>query len=433
MACYTGHMHTITGQTAMKTHIYFFGRIVLTWLAVFIITMMLTSAIGLDRIQDFIGFILWVALVLLLIAGASHLQRVERIVGEIDAEKLKNRHTRHIEIPFESAIALPMLEDSLKVLPIRENISNSNEGLRFRARVKPDDLDNNPPSLWKKTVTWLGIDRSNQVIADAMPGDGTVSVKLVCEPEGVALLDYLFPDEGTNLQNIEAVSRALSQRIATYRRGEQATNTETSVEKELAVAKLSLLHAQVEPHFLYNTLGSAKYLIASDPAKAEAMLDNLILYLRHSLPRDAEAPSTLGEEITRTRAYLDILKIRMGERLQVSIELPDDLQSVPFPTMMLQTLAENAINHGLEPKTGGGRIWITARRNLASNGESFTVTVADDGIGFGGNTSGTGIGLKNIRERLSLTYGASANFAIVANFPEGVAASISVPVAGPSA
>jgi signal transduction histidine kinase len=415
----------------MKTQVLFFGRIVLAWTATFIIAMMFTSAIGLDRIQEFIAFIFWLSLILLMIAAASHLQRVERLVGAVDAEKLKNRHTRQIEIPFETAIALPMVEDSLRVLPISENIKVSLEGMRFRVRVKPVDLDNNPPSLWKKMTNGLGIDRSNHVIAEASVGDGAVSVKLVCEPEGAAWLDYLFPDEGTNLQNAETVTRAISQRIAEFRRGEQASNTETVVEKELAVAKLSLLHAQVEPHFLYNTLGSAKYLIASDPVKAEAMLDNLILYLRHSLPRDADAPSTLGDEIVRTRAYLDILKIRMDERLQVSIDLPDALAAVPFPTMMLQTLAENAINHGLEPKTGGGRIWITARKDI--DGDSITVTVADDGIGFGGDTAGTGIGLKNIRERLKLAYGSAANFAIIANFPEGVAASINVPLAGPAA
>ncbi len=410
----------------MKTHLVFFGRIVLTWLAVFVICMAFTSAIGLDRVQDFIAFTLWLALILLLIAGASHLQRVERLVGDVDTEKLKNRHVRQIEIPFEAAIALPMLQDSLKVLPLRTDISTSDDGLRFRARVNPVDLDNNPPSLWKTSMAGFGIERSNRVIADAVPGDAAVSVKLVCEPEGVALLDYLFPDEGTNLQNIEAVGRALSQRIAAYRRGEQAVHTETATEKETAVARLQLLHAQVEPHFLYNTLGSAKYLIASEPAKAETMLDNLILYLRHSLPRAADAPSTLGEEIARTRAYLDILKIRMEDRLQIAIELPDELAGVPFPSMMLQTLAENAIKHGLEPKTGGGRIWITARRE--PDGGHVAVTVADDGIGFGGDTAGTGIGLKNLRERLHLAYGNAARFSIAANFPDGVAATVSVPV-----
>lgn len=415
----------------MKTQVYFFGRIVIAWFAVYIVVQVFGNAFGLDRLMEFIGYLMAVALILLLIAGASHLQRVERLTGSIDAEKLKNRHTRQIEIPFETAIALPMIEDSLKELPISENINVSNEGMRFRVRVKPVDLDNNPPSLWKKMTTGLGIDRSNHAIAEAEVSDSAVSVKLVCEPEGVAWLDSLFPDEGTNLQNIEAVTRAITRRTAAFRRGEQASNTETVVEKELAVAKLSLLHAQVEPHFLYNTLGSAKYLIASEPGKAEAMLDNLILYLRHSLPRTEDTASTLGDEITRTRAYLDILKIRMDERLQVSIELPEDLAIVPFPTMMLQTLAENAINHGLEPKTGGGRIWITARKDL--DGEGITVTVADDGIGFGGDTAGTGIGLKNIRERLKLAYGNDANFAIVANFPEGVAASIHVPIQGPKA
>ncbi|MFZ9310135.1 MAG: sensor histidine kinase [Arenimonas sp.] len=415
----------------MKTQVYFFARIVLTWFAVFIVVQVLTNSLGLDRLQDVFNFLMWLALILLVIAGASHLQRVERLVGDIDAEKLKNRHTRQIDIPFEPAIALPMIEASLKELPISENVKISNEGLRFRVRVKPVDLDDNLPSLWKKAVTALGIDRSNQVIADATTGEDAVSLKLVCEPEGVAWLDYLFPDEGTNLQNSEAVARAISRRIAAHRRGEQAVNTETVVEKELAVAKLSLLHAQVEPHFLYNTLGSAKYLIASAPDKAEAMLDNLIQYLRHSLPRSEDEPSTLGQEITRTRAYLDILKIRMEDRLQVQIELPEELAAVPFPTMMLQTLAENAIKHGLEPKTGGGRIWITARRDL--DGDSLSVTVADDGIGFGGDTSGTGIGLKNIRERLQLAYGNAARFSIITNFPEGVAASISVPLSGPQA
>lgn len=415
----------------MKTQVYFFGRIVLAWAASFIIAMMFASVVGLDRLQDFIALMFWISLVLLMIAAASHLQRVERLIGTVDAEKLKNRHTRQIEIPFETAIALPMIEDSLKVLPISENVNISHDGMRLRVRVKPVDLDNNPPSLWKKMTNGLGIDRTNHVIAEAEVSDGAVSVKLVCEPEGAAWLDYLFPDEGTNLQNAETVTRAISQRIAAFRRGEQAVNTETVVEKELAVAKLSLLHAQVEPHFLYNTLGSAKYLIASEPGKAEAMLDNLIRYLRHSLPRSEDEASTLGEEITRTRAYLDILKIRMEDRLQVQIELPEDLAGVPFPTMMLQTLAENAIKHGLEPKTGGGRIWITARKDL--DGDSLSVTVADDGIGFGGDTAGTGIGLKNLRERLQLAYGNSARFSIIANFPEGVAASISVPLNGPQA
>jgi hypothetical protein len=417
----------------MKTYIQFFGRIVLTWFAVFIVVQVFASALGLDRIQDLFSLLLMAALLLLLIAGASHMQRVERMAGTIDLEKLRSRHKFQIEIPFEASVALPLIEASLQELPVSENVKTSREGMRLRARVKSVDLENDAPSVWKKVYTSLGVERNNQVIADVSDADSAVSVQLTCEPEGVAWLDYLFPDEGINLQNAETVSRAISRRVAEFRRGEQTTNTETVVEKELAVAKLSLLHAQVEPHFLYNTLGSAKYLIASDPTRAEAMLDNLILYLRNSLPKTDDANTTLGEEVTRTRAYLEILKIRMGERLQVQIELPEELSSVPFPSMMLQTLVENSINHGLEPKTSGGTIWISARKDQSNDGQTMTVTVADDGNGFGSGTSGTGIGLKNVRERLKLAYAGAANFSIIANFPNGVAASITVPVKGPAA
>jgi LytS/YehU family sensor histidine kinase len=202
---------------------------------------------------------------------------------------------------------------------------------------------------------------------------------------------------------------------------------QTHVEKELTAAKLSLLHAQVEPHFLYNTLASAQYLTRTDPALADQMLGNLITYLRHSLPRTDTSPSTLGEEVERARAYLEILKIRMGERLQLSIEVPPNLLGIPFPAMMLQTLVENSIKHGLEPRTAGGTVWILAKE---SDGR-VAVTVADDGEGFGnGKTQGTGIGLKNVRERLRLAYGNSASLQVVANFPSGVAATITVPVVG---
>ena len=122
-------------------------------------------------------------------------------------------------------------------------------------------------------------------------------------------------DDGTNLENAEAITRAITRRVAERRRGEQAAARQTATEKELTVAKLSLLHAQVEPHFLYNTLASAQYLTRTDPALADEMLGNLITYLRHSLPRTDDSPSTLGEELERARAYLDILRIRMGPRL----------------------------------------------------------------------------------------------------------------------
>jgi len=157
------------------------------------------------------------------------------------------------------------------------------------------------------------------------------------------------------------------------------------------------------------------------------MIGNLIAYLRNSLPRADAGFSTVGEELEGTRAYLEILRIRMGERLALQIQVPDGLKAVPLPPMMLQTLAENAIKHGLEPMPGGGTIWILGREA----GDKVSLTVADDGRGFSEDSTGTGIGLKNVRERLRLGYGDAAAFSIAANFPRGVAATLTVPRAGP--
>ena len=410
----------------MKTSFFFYLRLIFAWFAAFIFVIILWNIVS-DRKLPwplFAGAL--VALVFVMATAASHLRRIRMIAGNADASTLANRQRRQIEIPFEAGEAFDIVEATVRELPRTEEVEAARDSLQLRAKVQRIDPYGNTIPLWKKMSGWLGIQR-NQIYAIVTPRDGVGSVTLICEPEGGAWSDWFMVDDGTNLENAEAITRAISRRIADRRRSEQSSAKETVTQKELAVAKLGLLHAQVEPHFLYNTLGSAKYLIKSDPAKAEEMLDNLILYLRHSLPRTEDAASTLGEELERARAYLEILQIRMGTRLQTQIDVPEELKSIPFPTMMLQTLVENSIKHGLEPKSGGGTIWILAR----ATDQNIAVTVADDGRGFNSETAGTGIGLKNVRERLKLAYGNDASFGIVANFPTGVAATITVPVTGP--
>ena len=138
--------------------------------------------------------------------------------------------------------------------------------------------------------------------------------------------------------------------------------------------------------------------------------------------------SSVGAELERALAYLEILKIRMGDRLAVQVDVPEALRATPLPAMMLQTLVENAIKHGLEPRTGGGTVWIRAHRDDGM----VAVTVADDGEGFNSKTSGTGIGLKNVRERLRLRYAGAATLSVIANFPSGVAATLNVPASVPT-
>jgi hypothetical protein len=203
-----------------------------------------------------------------------------------------------------------------------------------------------------------------------------------------------------------------------------ATAAEEGLKRQLAEAQLKMMQAQVEPHFLFNTLASVDYLIETDPSRASTMQKNLIQYLRAALPQMREGSTTLGKEVSLCRAYLEILKVRMEDRLQFAITVPQGLSSAQFPPMMLQSLVENAIKHGLEPKPEGGSLTLSAS---VSHGQ-LCVTVADTGLGFGvGTTGGTGVGLANVRERLRALYGGQARLNVEANTPSGTIATIIVP------
>lgn len=396
-------------------------RILIAWSVTYLALAILWLAPGRsDGDGPLIAFWLWVATAVFVIAGAvSHLRRVRLITGRIDAGTLGNRQRRQIEIPLEAGEAFDLLDAAIRELPRTEEIESARDSLQVRAKVKRPALY----GQWKfLRLRFFGNIR-NQILATVTPIDGAGSVTLICEPESGAWSDWFRVDDATNLENAEAITRAISRRVSELRRRERSAVEQTSTEKELAVAKLNLLNAQVEPHFLYNTLASAQYLTRSEPARADEMLGHLIQYLRHSLPRTEQTLSTLGEELERARSYLQILKIRMGTRLELKLDVPESLLPTPLPPMMLQTLVENAIKHGLEPKPGGGTVWINARRD----GDLAVITVADDGNGFSAAGGGTGIGLKNLRERLRLVYDGHAALAVVANMPAGVAATISVP------
>ncbi|MDB5765464.1 MAG: hypothetical protein JWQ61_278 [Collimonas fungivorans] len=199
-----------------------------------------------------------------------------------------------------------------------------------------------------------------------------------------------------------------------------------NLQREVSEAKMQMIQAQVEPHFLFNTLASVDYLIETDPPRASAMQKRLIQYLRAVLPqmRETSTVTTLGREVDIVRAYLDLLKMRMEERLHIDLQVPEGLRSAAFPPMMLQSLVENAIKHGLERKADGGYLRIKAE--VADN--KLRVSVTDDGLGFGAFPSdGTGLGLQSIRERLKLLHGAAAQLEIAPNSPSGVCSTIEVP------
>jgi histidine kinase/histidine kinase/DNA gyrase B/HSP90-like ATPase len=205
-----------------------------------------------------------------------------------------------------------------------------------------------------------------------------------------------------------------------------AVAAEEGLKRQLAEARLKTMQAQVEPHFLFNTLASVDYLIETDPARASRMQKNLIQYLRAAVPQMRQASSTLGQEMALCRSYLEILKMRMDDRLQFTITMPAGLSTAAFPPMMLQTLVENSIKHGLEPKPEGGVLNLNA--DVVDG--NLRVAVSDTGLGFGAATSsGGGVGLSNIRERLQALFGARSRLTIEANSPSGTIATIVVPYA----
>ncbi|MFD2367689.1 sensor histidine kinase [Pseudoduganella sp. GCM10020061] len=196
-----------------------------------------------------------------------------------------------------------------------------------------------------------------------------------------------------------------------------------NLERRLVEAQMATLQAQVEPHFLFNTLALIGQLIETDPPQAARIHQNLIEYLRATLPQmRATGGGTLGKQVELARAYLAIMQARMKERLAVTFDVPAHLETAPFPPMMLLTLIENAIKHGLEPKIEGGHIEVTAR----VVDRQLWVDVQDNGVGFNLH-SDEGVGLANIRERLRLLFGDQAQLVIEAPLAGGAYASIRVP------
>ena len=221
---------------------------------------------------------------------------------------------------------------------------------------------------------------------------------------------------------IKVVAGGKRRADVTARQATQRADTE-QLERTVLEARMEALQAQIEPHFLFNTLGSIDQLIQTDPPRASRMQQSLIRYLRSAMPqmRDGSRP-TLGQQIDLCGAYLEIMAVRMEERLQTNVSVPEGLKSAIFPSMMLLTLVENAIKHGLEPRAAGGRLEIGAE---IVDGQ-LAVHVLDNGVGFSPKGDG-GVGLANIRERLKALYKGRAELIISVPPAGGTCATIKVP------
>ncbi|MGB0867774.1 MAG: sensor histidine kinase, partial [Granulosicoccaceae bacterium] len=206
----------------------------------------------------------------------------------------------------------------------------------------------------------------------------------------------------------------------------QAEKQQLEHSRELAQSELKALQAQIEPHFLFNSLASIRALIAVEPVMAERMLDHLSVLLRGVLQRSRSGSTSLAHELTLVKAYLDIQQIRLGSRLQYRIEAPDALtMDIEFPVLMLQPLVENAVGHGIEPAIEGGEVSVV----VSVRQKTCTVVIEDTGVGLARDgRKGQGMALENVRARLDVLHGEGASLLVEPRLPQGTRCVLEVPV-----
>jgi two-component sensor histidine kinase len=222
-----------------------------------------------------------------------------------------------------------------------------------------------------------------------------------------------------------AVGAMLKQRDAFAREQALAFELERSqLERNALDARLRLLQAQVEPHFLFNTLANVQALVDAGSPHASRVLASLIAYLRAAVPRMHESSTHLDQELRLVRAYLDVMQMRMPDRLQFSLRVDPAAHALPCPPMTVLTLVENAVRHGIDPGEDGGRIDI----DVMVRGDRCIIRVSDTGVGLQAASDGLGTGLSTLRERLRLAYGGSAQLRLLEVEPHGVCAELDLPM-----
>jgi PAS domain S-box-containing protein len=249
-----------------------------------------------------------------------------------------------------------------------------------------------------------------------------------CADSSVKYIDfsaYPIKDDAGNVLHVVHIAQDITERKeAENSRLKEQQVRRMSAERQVVETQLRMLQAQIEPHFLFNTLANVIGLIDNEPKSAKNMLQHLTRSLRLSLERSRENESTLEQEARMLRDYLSIFKMRLGPRLDFTIEIPAALLKLPFPPMLLQPLVENAIKHGIEPKVEGGSVTIKAEKLDGL----LRISVSDTGLGFSDTVNAQGLGLKNVKARLQALYNINASLILEENIPCGATAIIEVPL-----
>lgn len=228
---------------------------------------------------------------------------------------------------------------------------------------------------------------------------------------------------------VGAIVYLRAQQVALANRRLASEKQASDVQRQLTETRLRLLQAQIEPHFLFNTLASAQQLAQKGAPDAARLIGHLVRFLRISIPSMRDDKGALKREFEQIAAYLAIMQTRMGERLQYSVEAQAGSEQFPLPPALVMTLVENAIKHGIEPAADGGRVDVRS----AIDGQQLVISVADTGVGLTPDSgdageTGTGLGLSNIAQRLQAIYGDAARLQLTQNAPRGCLATLSLPL-----
>jgi signal transduction histidine kinase len=240
--------------------------------------------------------------------------------------------------------------------------------------------------------------------------------------EGFAVFTFL----GMLLSPWMAVTALLNQiKEAAHKQALTFELERSEFERQAVNARLRLLQAQVEPHFLFNTLANVRELVVTGSPRASTVLDSLIAYLRAAVPRLNNPLATMGQELELVRAYLEVMYMRMPDRLQFTLCADEDAKQVTCPPMTLLTLVENAMRHGIDPAEDGGRIDV----RVSVAGGRCVGEVIDTGLGLASGSESLGTGLANLRERLQLAFNGDATVDLTSIKPHGTVATINFPAA----
>jgi hypothetical protein len=267
-----------------------------------------------------------------------------------------------------------------------------------------------PPAPNGFASGWHGVVLAAPVATLAGPVLGVALADLLTGFESPSLLQ--FSSSNTRVTLVLALLGTMVSVVVlgTMERLAHARAQAEAAQRQAAENQLRLLQSQLEPHMLFNTLANLRVLIGLDPARAQAMLDRLISFLRATLSASRSAAHPLATEFQHLDDYLSLMAIRMGPRLQVQLDLPTELRALPVPPLLLQPLVENAIQHGLEPKVDGGRIQVSARASAGL----LTLQVRDTGVGLQAapSSAGSAFGLEQVRTRLATLHGSRASLAL---------------------